>query len=349
MTQTSFCVCFMLLCGICASVGRDGIAPEWNEVPAIQMQLMGDYVGDWLDAPEKHYYQLNTPLAAQVVPTSNASFAIRLFQQHDSGAEIYFETSAKLENETIRFEKTGWSGIVSTAGMEGCAPSDHGRVIHFALKRIVRSSSTMGALAPAGAVVLMDGKHLDQWEHPNKTTASWYLLEDGSAEVKIGTGDIQTKQSFGDCSLHMEFRYPVEANKAAQGKGNSGVFFQQSYEVQILNSYGLLGAWNECGALYKLRPPHVNMARVAGEWQTYDIDYKASVWQGNTKVRNAVISVRHNGVWIHQNEEIPHATAYEWFKRKDEKSGATPIRLQNHGNPIQFRNIWLLPISGSAQ
>jgi hypothetical protein len=179
------------------------------------------------------------------------------------------------------------------------------------------------------------------------------LLENGAMEVRsarskedrdqgIG-GDIETKEKFGDCRIHLEFRYPVEPGKSGQGRGNSGFFFQGSYEVQVLNSYGLGGLWNECGALYKTSPPQVNAARPPMEWQTYDIDYKASVWKDGKIVSAPRITVRHNGQLIHNDAEIPHATAHAFATRGNVPKGDGPIRLQDHSNAIQYRNIWLIP------
>lgn len=165
---------------------------------------------------------------------------------------------------------------------------------------------------------------------------------DEDRKQNIG-GEIQTKKSFGDCKVHLEFRYPVEPGKAGQGRGNSGFFFQGDYEVQVLNSYGLQGWWNECGALYKTSPPKVNAARPPMEWQTYDVVYKASVWENGKKVSPPRITVRLNGVLIHQDQEIPHATAHAFASRTAEPKGDGPIKLQDHGNAIQFRNIWLIP------
>jgi hypothetical protein len=181
-------------------------------------------------------------------------------------------------------------------------------------------------------------------------------MEIRSAHQKDATsgqvgGDLSTKQSFGDCQFHMEFRYPWELNKKGQGRGNGGVFFQnKNYEIQILNSYGLQGTWSECGALYKVRPPQVNMARVAGEWQTYDVDFKAAVWKDGKRVSAARFSVRHNGVWIHKDEELPYATAWRILDRGEDRNCQGPgrIRLQDHSNPLQFRNIWVVPAKANA-
>jgi hypothetical protein len=116
------------------------------------------------------------------------------------------------------------------------------------------------------------------------------------------------------------------------------------YEVQILNSYGLHGYWNECGALYKTSPPQVNAARPPMEWQTYDIDYTAAVWKDGRKISPPRITVRHNGILIHKDAIIPHATSYSFPGRSSEPQGHGPLRLQDHNNALQFRNIWVTPL-----
>jgi hypothetical protein len=343
----------VILAGAVCASAAEGISPSWTAVAAADQKLMGDYEGEWIDAPKGHYYEINKPLAAQVINIRDGEYALRFFQQHDSRADLYFEGGGKLEDGEIRFSGQGWSGTVSKDGLTGSGGGHGNQEVRFSLKRVTRSSPTLGMAPPEGAVVLFDGKNFDRWQHGDGRPVSWHLLENGAMEVRsaqnrkeradgIG-GDILTKQSFGDCRLHIEFRYPVEPGKAGQGRGNSGVFLQRDYEVQVLNSYGLHGLWNECGALYKVAPPMVNAARPPMEWQTYDIEYTASVWKDGKKVSPPRITVRHNGVLIHHDAEIPHATSHTFLGRKSEPQGDGPIRLQDHGNAIQYRNIWLLP------
>lgn len=330
----------------------EGISPDWTNVARADLDLMGDYEGNFLDAPRGHYFDINKPVAAQVMNVSDGQYLIRFNQQLDARADPYFEGSARLEGEAIVFENNGWSGKITRDGLTGTA-NHGGKQVKFDLKRVVRASPTLGAVPPEGAIVLFDGKNFDKWQHGDGRPVTWHLLGDGAMEVRsarseedrknrIG-GDIQTKENFGDCRIHLEFRYPVEPGKAGQGRGNSGFFFQGGYEVQILNSYGLHGYWNECGALYKLSPPKVNAARPPMQWQTYDVEYTASVWENGKKIAPPRITVRHNGVLIHDNQEVSHITAHAFDQRTNEPKGPGPIRLQDHGNAIQFRNIWLIP------
>jgi len=335
------------------SSAAEGISTDWTQVAAADQSLMGDYQGEWIDPQKGDYFEINKPLAAQVINVRAGEYQLRFYQEHDMRADPYFEGVGKLDGEVIRFESNGWSGTVSADGLIGKCGSGHGGAdgVRFQLKRVIRSSPTLGARPPAGAVVLFDGKNLDAWQHADGRPVTWRLLDQDRMEVRsflwdenqknqIG-GDIQTIQKFGNCKIHLEFRYPVEPGLTGQGRGNSGFFFQKDYEVQILNSYGLQGNWNECGALYKTCPPKVNAARPPMEWQTYDIEYTASVWDGEKMISVPRIEVRLNGVVIHHDQEILHGTAHAFASREILPKGDGPIRLQDHGNAIQFRNIWL--------
>ncbi|MEY3894865.1 MAG: hypothetical protein RLZZ214_384, partial [Verrucomicrobiota bacterium] len=241
-----------------AASAADGISPAWTQVAAADQSLMGDYQGEWINA-ENGYFQINKPLAAQVLNVRPGEYFLRLFQQHDCRADPYFEGPAKLDGEVIRFDTNGWTGTISKDGLSGTSgQGSHTAGVRFELKKVVLASPTSGAKPPEGAIVLFDGKNFDQWQQRGNRPVTWHLLGNGAMEVRspqnpeerqsgIG-GDIQTKRNFGDCRVHLEFRYPVEAGKSGQNRGNSGLFFQGEYEVQILNSYALQGWWNECGA-----------------------------------------------------------------------------------------------------
>jgi len=196
------------------------------------------------------------------------------------------------------------------------------------LKKIERTSPTLGAKPPAGAVVLFDGSSADAFEKGRMTDDG--LLIEGAT----------SKQKFQDFTLHLEFRLPFMPTARGQGRGNSGFYAQGRYEVQILDSFGLGGKDNECGGIYKVGSPKVNMCLPPLSWQTYDIDFTAAVYEGGKKVKNARMTVRHNGVVIHKDLEIPHATTAAPVRERAEPG---PVFLQNHGNPVRFRNIWVMP------
>jgi 3-keto-disaccharide hydrolase len=195
---------------------------------------------------------------------------------------------------------------------------------------------------PAGALVLFDGKNLDEWvKTDDKTPAAWELV--GSSAMQVKNGGIRTRRTFdGHIKLHVEFRVPYMPDKTGQARGNSGVYLQGRYEVQILDSYGLKSQDNDCGGIYKIAAPRVNACKAPTVWQSYDIDFHAPQFRDGKKISPARISVVQNGVAIHDNVEIPLDNTVAGLGGDPSQPG--PIMLQDHGNPVQFRNIWLLQL-----
>jgi hypothetical protein len=195
---------------------------------------------------------------------------------------------------------------------------------------------------PKGAIVLFDGKNLDQWTKTDgKMPAAWKLVDGGAVEVN-GTGNIITKERFGGkLKLHVEFRVPYMPKASGQGRGNSGVYVQGRYEVQVLDSYALESKNNDCGAIYGVAAPKVNACKAPTVWQSYDIDYTAPVFKDGKKVEPARMTVRQNGVLIHDNVAISVDNTTAGLGGDPSTPG--PIMLQDHGNPVQFRNVWLVP------
>jgi hypothetical protein len=194
---------------------------------------------------------------------------------------------------------------------------------------------------PADAIVLFDGKDLSGWNGGLDGKPGW-KVDDGYMEVVPGTGDIYTKQSFGDCQLHIEFWLPLMADAKGQGRANSGVFLQALYEIQVLDSYGLKSGTGDCGAIYSIYPPMVNACRPPKQWQSYDVFFHAPKFddKGN-KISNARMSVLQNGVWIHEYAEVMNPTASPIGH--DEKLPG-PIVLQDHGCLVRYRNVWVRPL-----
>ncbi len=195
---------------------------------------------------------------------------------------------------------------------------------------------------PAGAIVLFDGTNLDSWVNTDgKTPPSWELVQGNAVQVR--GGNIRTRKEFdGHFKLHVEFRVPYMPSASGQGRGNSGVYLQGRYEVQVLDSYGLKSQDNDCGGIYKVAVPKINACKAPTVWQSYDIDFRSPIFKGGVKVEPARISVIHNGQPIHEDVKINVDNTVAGLGGDPSKPG--PIMLQDHGNPVQYRNIWLVPM-----
>jgi hypothetical protein len=196
------------------------------------------------------------------------------------------------------------------------------------LKKVTRKSPTLGARPPKGAIVLFDGSNTEAWE-------SAKLI----GKKLLGATGASSRRKFGDHLLHIEFRTPFMPAARGQGRGNSGVYIQSRYECQVLDSFGLGGEDNECGGIYSIARPAVNMCFPPLSWQTYDIDFTAARYdeKGN-KTKNARVTIKHNGIVIHQDLELPHGTP----GRHSEGPEPDSVFLQDHGNPVAFRNVWIV-------
>lgn len=189
------------------------------------------------------------------------------------------------------------------------------------LQRMVRKSPTLGKEPPEDATVLFDGSSLEQWQDGAEMTEDGLLKEGVTSEVV-----------FGDAYIHLEFRCPYKPEARGQARGNSGVYVQGRYEVQVLDSFGLDPAGNRCGALYGKRAPDHSMSYPPLTWQTYDIWFEAAEHdEDGNKIANPRITVKHNGVVVHKDVEL---------SAEGESDG--PLHLQDHGNPVRYRNIWLV-------
>lgn len=203
-------------------------------------------------------------------------------------------------------------------------------VIAGELPKISRRSPTLGMPAPGNAYTLFDGDNTRQFKNAVMTKDG--LLEEGT----------ELLARFRDFTLHVEYRLPYMPYARGQGRSNSGIYLQSSYEVQVLDSFGLEGVENHCGALYRYRRPDLNMCLPPLTWQTYDLTFRSPRFDvhGN-KIRNARITVLHNGVAVHDNFELERKTG----AGKPEADILRPIKLQDHSNPVRFRNIWLIDLT----
>lgn len=199
-----------------------------------------------------------------------------------------------------------------------------------------------GPQPPSDAIILFDGKNLNQWENSKGEPAGW-TLEDGAVTVKPGTGTIQTKRGFGDCQLHVEFREPTVITGESQARGNSGIFLQGLYEVQVLDCYNNKTYVNgQTGSLYKQHIPLVNACKKPGEWQTYDIIFTAPRFgESGRVITPGYVTILHNGVLIQNHVALWGTTEYIGLPKYKKHDLKLPIVLQDHGNLVSFRNIWI--------
>lgn len=199
------------------------------------------------------------------------------------------------------------------------------------LKKVTRKSDTLGKKPPQNAVVLFDGTSPDEFKG-GKMTEDGLLMQ-----------GVTSKKTFQSFQLHLEFQLSFMPYARGQARSNSGVYMQGRYEVQILDSFGLAGKNNEAGGIYEISDPSVNMCYPPLSWQTYDVDFTAAKYDDNgKKTANARMTVKHNGVTVQNDTEVPRSTRASPVKEGPE---AGPIYIQNHGNPLRFRNIWLVPKS----
>lgn len=309
-----------------------------------------------------------TPPAAPVVEkaatpqTTDADFAIQgeyTGEKNDKKMGVQIIALGKGEFEAVGYHGglpgAGWDGkredVSRSKGVrlngESAVTFEHGGMIGkvdgkkilvsdtegaalMELARVDRKSPTLGAQPPAGAVVLFGGKDANDFTGSSVT-------EDG-----LLTQGATSQKKFTDFKIHLEFQLPYMPEARGQGRGNSGLYLQGRYEVQMLDSFGLKGEDNECGGLYKIAAPKENLCLPPQAWQTYDVDFTAAKFSDDGKrTAKAKLTVRHNGVIIHDGQELPGVTGSSILK--DESTAPGPIYLQNHGNPVRYRNIWVIP------
>ncbi len=190
-------------------------------------------------------------------------------------------------------------------------------------------------------IVLFDGTSTDAWVDRNGNKITWEIDKEGF--LTVVSGDIISKETYGDAMIHVEFRCPYMPGETGQGRGNSGVYVHGCYEIQVLDSYGIENpSLGDCGAVYNLIKPNMNASAPAGEWQTYDILIRAPKYDDNGIItEKAILSIIHNGLPIHNSAKLENNTPGGVYNSIVANG---PLLLQDHGNPVSYRNIWLIKL-----
>jgi hypothetical protein len=310
------CLRALLLACLCLSVPFAGAYQEKKDPPKKPVDVFTSAAEAGPDFKVQGEYEGEVPgkgkLGAQVVALGGGKFDVYFLSGGLPGAgweptKERTKVEAKSEGELTTFTSKSWSGAIADGVLKG-KTADGAEVI---LKKVERKSPTLGEQPPEGALVLFDGKNAEEWK--NGKIVEDNLLSNGT----------DSKKGIGAGKLHVEFRTPFQPKARGQGRGNSGVYIQ-GVEIQVLDSFGLDGKNNECGAFYGKQKPAVNMCLPPLSWQTYDVEIQE-------QDGNVVATVRHNGVVVHEN----------FVLKKGQIKPAT-IHLQNHGNPVAYRNIWFV-------
>ena len=348
-------VAFLVALVSCAERERGELSPGTQAIleRAELDPFMGDWRGRWRldDGSESGW------LVAQVIALGNGKYRAKMVEDmyvkvtpyavidgQQEGDKVSFAGDAQYEDIALAVQAAIADGKF-TGKFKERGEANQGIAGSFVMDKAVIVPSTLGAKPPKGAIVLFDGKNFDGWKvagkKPGEDSVKWRLV-DGAMEIVPGTGSIISRKEFADCKLHLEFRTPFMPEARGQGRGNSGVYLQGRYEVQVLDSYGLEGESNECGGIYGVAAPLVNMFAPPMQWQTYDITFSSPRFDSGGKiVKEARMTVIHNGKQIHDNVKVSKATTAAPGGDITQRGG---VYLQDHGNRVQYRNVWLVEI-----
>lgn len=354
VTFTILWTCILLLIPSAhASVNKEQMIREARKALENADPFMGDWQGSWsLDDGTN-----SGELVAQVIALGKGTYKANFNGEFDYFWPPLFELGGRLEDAAAQFKGKPEIGNMTldiqstiengkfTGKFKGIGDDGLERTGKFSMEKVIRLSPTLGAKPPVGAMVLFDGKNFNAWQpirpRPGIKSIQWKLLDNGAMEVKPRTSSIITKKRFTNVKLHVEFRSPFMPDARGQKRGNSGVYLQGRYEVQILDSYGLEGLDNECGGIYKVGRPRVNMCAPPTQWQTYDITFHAGGVNDSGEKTGPLMTVLHNGVLIHDKVSVSKPTT---AAPDPSRSGPGGIYLQDHGNLVQFRNIWVVEL-----
>jgi hypothetical protein len=342
------CLCLLAAAGLAAPLAAQpkdkGVWTDPNDPTLpVDFKIQGEYAGEHTGAqvialgkgtfqavifpgglPGAGWDGKNKSLMAGKLDVEKATF------EPAKGTRKYLAQKPEEFSATSKFPPVGQKDYTGTAdGSTLKIQTDDGKAIE--LKKTTRESDTMGAKPPSGAIVLFDGTNKDAWTGGRVDEKTHFLNTDGQ--------DIRTKQRFNNYTAHVEFLLPYRPDARGQGRGNSGFYQVDMYEVQILDSFGLDGKDNECGGVYTKLAPKVNMCLPPLVWQTYDAEFTNAVAEGGKVAKKARLTLKHNGVVVHDDREINGKTG---GARNDAEGTPGPLQLQGHGNPLQFRNVWVV-------
>lgn len=327
MTRWFVCVPALVLGAVLLSAAEPAVKSANDPAKAgPDFKVQGEYLGETADKAK---------LGAEVIARGDGKFEVNFLpgglrgEGGDYAKRVSGSGQTKDGKTTLASKDGKWTAVIADGGMTGKTAVGQ----EFTLQRIVRESKTLGAKPPAEAVVLFDGKNADEWVNGK--------LEGGNL---VGS-DIDSKKTFKDHKGHVEFKLNFVPFGRGQARSNSGVYLQHRYEIQVLDSFGLKGENNECGGIYSQFAPLVNMCYPPLQWQTYDFQFKAARFdKDGKKTAPALVSLRHNGVLIHDKRELKGSTG--GGRPENDKPG--PLFLQGHGGGVQYRNIWVVEIAPPA-
>lgn len=335
--KSRLALCLIVLCGTAFGAQQ-------------KFPFMGDWQGRWNRGDGVYPPRI----AAQVRPWKDGSYQIRLLTELYRGAPEYVVIEARPAGDALPFEHGSWSGKIYDDGFYGKGTL-RDKSGNFEMQRVSFESPRLTAKPPEGALVLFDGSSFDRWEMVNrdgstepvtwKNVGGVMRIVPAMGNHQIGAS-IATKRTFGDFHLHLEFRLPVLAENTDQRRGNSGVIIEefQFFEVQVLDTYSLPGYYDECGAIYQIARPKTNMCLMPRQWQSYDIEFRAPRFDSQGNLAEAPrITVNHNGTLIHKDFVLPYSdNAVKARRERPESRKPGRIKLQDHGYPVEYRNIWIV-------